>query len=125
MIRALLKRDQIQIADIHQNFYKDEFSLDELKNLTCGFTAVDANDRVICAGGIRSIMEMVIVTDKNVDISQRQVALYDMLTAASHATNGAGYKQLHAFIQDEKWAKYLIKHVGFKPTVGQSLVIGV
>lgn len=121
----MLKRDRVQINDIHENFYKNEFQLSELDNLTVGFTAVDANDRIICAGGIRTIMEMVIVTDKNRDVGSRQVALYDMLNTAVNSTKLAGYDQLHAFIQDEKWAKYLIKHVGFQPTVGQSLVIGV
>lgn len=125
MIRALLKRDRVQIADIHKKFYESEFDLSDLQNLTCGFTAVNANDKVICAGGIKSIIEMIIVTDKDVDIRERQVALYDMLTMAGNSTKSAGYKQLHAFIQDEKWARYLIKHVGFKPTAGQSLVINV
>lgn len=125
MIRALLKRDQVQIADIHNRFYKSEFELSELDRLTCGFTAVDNNDRVICAGGIRTIMEMLIVTDKESNLNERQVALYDMLTTAMNSTRSAGYKELTAFVQDEKWARYLIKHVGFKPTAGKSLVIGV
>jgi len=125
MIRALLKRDQIQIKDIHEKFYKDEFPLSELDNLTCGFTAVDNNDRVICAGGIKSIMEMVLVTDKNVDLTKRQLALYDMLKTAGYSTKSAGYNNLHAFIKDERWAKYLIKHVGFKPIIGTGLIIGV
>ena len=125
MIRALLKRDKEQISRIHQEFYKSEFELSQLDNLTCGFASVDAEDKVICAGGIKSIMEMIIVTDKNVDLSKRQLALYDMFKTAGYLTKSAGYPMLHAFVQDEKWARYLIKHVGFKPTVGQSLVIGV
>lgn len=125
MIRALLKRDESSIQAIHKQFYADEFSLDDMKNLTCGFSAVDENDKIICAGGIKSIMEMIIVTDKSVGLDKRQVALYEMLNTAAKTTHEAGYRQLHAFIQDEKWARYLIKHVGFKPTVGQSLVIGV
>lgn len=125
MIRALLKRDQIQIKDIHEQFYKDEFDLSEMTNFTCGFTSVDENDKVICAGGIKTLMEMIIVTDKNIDITKRQLALYDMLNTAGKSTKACGYDLLHIFIQDDKWARYLIKHVGFKPTIGKSLVIGV
>lgn len=125
MIRPLLKRDNSQIVDIHQRFYESEFDLSELEQLTCGFASVDAQDKIICAGGIRSIMEMIIVTDKSVPLNERQVALYDMLTTAGKSTKEAGYNQLHCFVQDEKWARYLIRHVGFKPTVGQALVIKV
>jgi hypothetical protein len=125
MIRALLKRDKDQIAKIHHEFYEHEFELSQLDNLTCGFASVDAQDQVICAGGIKTIMEMIIVTDKNIDLARRQVALYDMFRTAGHSTKSAGYSSLHAFVTDEKWTRYLIKHVGFKPIVGTGLVIGV
>lgn len=125
MIRSLMKRDLVQIKDIHHRFYETEFDLDALDNLTCGFVAVDANDRIICAGGIKPIIEMILVTDKSIDISSRQVALYDMFKTAGHSTSSAGYNSLHVFIKDEKWARYLIKHVGFKPIEGTGLIIGV
>ena len=125
MIRSLMKRDVEKVRSIHEEFYKNEFDISQLNNLTCGFTAVDEYDNIISAGGIRTIMEMIIVTDKNYDVAKRQVALYDMLKTAGNTTKTAGYNNLHAFIQDEKWARYLIKHVGFKPVVGTSLIIGV
>lgn len=125
MIRALLKRDVQCINDIHKRFYSEEFSLSDLDNLSYSFVSVDENDKVISAGGIKPIIEMIIVTDKDATVNNRQVALYDMLRMAEVSTRQAGYNQIHAFIQDEKWARYLIRHVGFKPTVGQSLVIGV
>ena len=125
MVRGLFQRDAQQVNNIHEKFYENEFSLSDLDNFTVGFTSVDENDKIICAGGIKSIMEMIIITDKDVSVNKRQVALYEMLTTAGRSTKEAGYNQLHAFVQDEKWARYLIKHVGFKPTVGQALVIGV
>jgi hypothetical protein len=125
MIRALFKRDLDSVRKIHEQFYGSEFGISDLQGLTCGFTAVDDNDQVICAGGIRSIMEIVIVTDKNVPILQRQQALFDMLKTARNSTKEAGYRQLHAFVQDEKWERHLIKQAGFRHTVGKALVIEV
>jgi len=124
MIRALLKRDLGTIKTIHEKFYEKEFSLDELNRFICSFVAVDANDRPIVAGGIRTIVEAVIVTDKDVAIESRIKALQDWLNMAKQATRDAGYLELTAFIQDDKWYRHLTKY-GFIPTVGKSLVTQV
>jgi len=123
MIRAITKRDLTQISEIHSKFHESEFPLSDLNRFICSFAVVDdETDKVITAGGIRAISEMIIVTDKDVDIHQRRLALLQMLTAGVQTTRMAGYEQLHAFIQDDKWLRHLIKY-GFRPTVGKSLVI--
>jgi hypothetical protein len=123
MIRAITKRDLSQIEAIHNKFYKDEFPFSDLNRYICNFAVVDdESDKIITAGVIRSIAEIVIVTDKDVDIHQRRLALLQMLTAGMQTTRMAGYDQLHAFIQDQRWLRHLVK-CGFRPTVGQSLVI--
>lgn len=124
MIRAIMKRDLCKILEIHKKFYAQEFPIDDLRTLTCGYCVVDGNDVVITAGGIRPIMEAVIVTDKDVDIGLRRLALLSMLNQSVTTTREAGFNQLHAFVQDENWQRHLTRY-GFKPTVGKSLVIGV
>lgn len=123
MIRAITKRDLSQIELIHKKFYGDEFPLSDLHRCICNFAVTDdETDKIISAGIIRSIAEIVIVTDKDVDIKQRRLALLQMLTAGVQTTRMAGYDQLHAFIQDQKWLQHL-KRAGFRTTKGEPLVI--
>lgn len=119
-----MKRDFSRIQAIHERFYKEEFPISDLASLTCGFCVVDEHDEVVTAGGVRPIIEAVIVTDKDVDIGLRRLSLLSMLNTASITTRAMGYSQLHAFVQDDSWQRHLIKY-GFKPTVGKSLVISV
>ncbi len=122
-LRAVFNRDHDRIIEIH-NQYENECPISDLSNLACSFAIADENDKIITAGGIRSIMEAVIVTDKDVEIEQRRVALINMMHALKTTTKQAGYHELHAFIQDEKWLRHLIQH-GFRNTVGRSIVINV
>src|SRR5215510_2510955 len=118
MIRALLKRDIEKIKRIHENHFKEEFSFDEMNRFICSFVSVDAQDNIICAGGIRSIAEMIMVTDKSISVEKRLDSFHEMLKAAGLTTQSAGYSHLHAFVQDPKWQRHLELH-GFQPTVGQ------
>lgn len=124
MIRATCKRDIDQIQKIHEKFFISEFPISDLSNLSSSFVCVDENDKVITAGGIRSIIEAVLVTDKDVAVEVRQRALIRTLLTAQNMTKQAGHSQLHVFVQDEKWMRHLIRH-GFIETIGKSLVIGV
>jgi|SRR5215475_1842269 len=124
MIRALLKRDISQIKRIHENHFKEEFSFDEMNRFICSFVSVDSADNIICAGGIRSIAEIIMVTDKSQPLEKRLDSFHEMLKAAGLTTQSAGYSHLHAFIQDEKWKRHLMNH-GFQKTAGEALIIKV
>jgi hypothetical protein len=122
-LRALLRRDVSQIENIHKKHFEKEFKIEELYNHHCSFL-VEEDEKIISAGGIRTIMEATIVTDKDVEVSKRREALLMMLKTALDTTKNAGYSELHAFVQDDKWMQHLIRY-GFQPTKGKSLVIGV
>ena len=127
MIRLLKESDYEQVRKIHEKYYKHEFSLEEFsKNYLSMFAVVDNeySDEIIVAGGIRTIVEVVLVTNKDFSARDRRSALYSTLQASSYMAKNYGYSQLHCFVQDEKWEKQL-KKVGFHPTKGTALVIGV
>lgn len=124
MVRSITKRDIDKIGIIHSKFYNDEFPLSDLNRFMTSFVVTDDNDDVICAGGIRTIVEAIIVTDKDVEVNKRREALLKMLEVAKKTTKTAGYDQIHAFVQDYHWLQHLIDH-GFRQTVGESLVIDV
>ncbi len=127
MIRAFRESDFDQIKSIHEKFYGNEFSLtDFAKNHIASFTVTDDNDidKIVCAGAVRTIAEVVLITNKSYSLRARRYALYNVLEASSFLSQQNGYDELHAFVQDPTWENQLLK-VGFKKTKGNSLVIGV
>lgn len=124
-IRVINLNDINQLREIHQKHYKDEFEFpDFFDNFLSSFVVTDGDDKIITGGGVRTIAESVIITDKDYQIPKRRKALHEMLAASAFTASSREYKQLHAFIQDNKWLRHL-KRVGFKETVGKSIVLNL
>jgi len=122
-IRSIQASDLNCLKKIHEEFYKDEFEFpDFLTNFLGAFTVTDENDKIVLSGGIRTIVEIIAITDKNRDSIERQVALYKLLDASEFVARKSNYNQIHAFVQDEKWARRL-KKSKFEPIVGDGLVL--
>jgi len=123
--RGLNPSDIIELQRIHEKFYKEEFELpDFFKGFLSSFVVTDDEDSPIIIGGVRSIAESVILTNKDMSASDRREALYGALKISIFSSSRFGFNQLHAFIQDEKWLNHL-KKVGFKETVGKSIVLNL
>ena len=123
-IRVLYPSDIEQLKVIHEKFYKDEFDFPNFYDkFLCAFTVTD-NSHIICSGGVRTITESVIITNKDFDIASKREALYKMLHANMFTVGRCGYNELHAFIQDDNWLRHL-KKIGFRNTKGTSLVLSV
>jgi hypothetical protein len=124
-IRAIERNDLTELQRIHSLFYKDEFEFpDFFKNFLCVFVIEDDNGEIITAGGVRCIAESILITNKDKSARDRIPALYDALQISNYICTHNGYNQLHAFIQDNKWLKQLLKS-GFRNTKGQSVVIDI
>jgi hypothetical protein len=122
-IRALTPADVNEIKRIHKQY--PEFELPDFLTNYYGAFVVESEGRVITCGGVHPIAESVILTDKTTDIDERRQALYQVLQASAFIARNKGFDQLHAsIINDEKWKRHLLK-VGFRPTKGDVLVIGV
>jgi hypothetical protein len=124
MIRNYQDNDLEQLKQIHERYYKEEFSVSEFYQNFLGLFSVIENEKIISIGGVRSIAESVIVTDKSFSVRQRREALLNMLQAQSFITNKNHYHQLHAFVQDKLWEAQLLDY-GFKPCKGDAVYIGV
>lgn len=123
MIRLMQKSDLNELRQIHEKYYEKEFVFPEFGKFIAPFTVIE-NDQIVVAGGVRTIIESVLITNKDFPVRDRRSALYNALAASTHITKSAGHDQLHAFIQDPVWEKQL-KRIGFKDCVGKALVIGV
>lgn len=122
-VKNLEEPDLISLRHIHSLYFKDEFSFpDFLYGYLKSFVVLDEDGRIITAGGVRPIMECVLITDLNRTPRERREALLLALEASILPCEQLGYTQLHAFVQDEVWIHHLEKY-GFKSTVGKSLVL--
>lgn len=121
MIRNFYESDIEDLKRIHRQ-YETEFNITEFDsdNFVALFTAVEDN-KVISTGGLRLIPEILLVTDKEVLPKIRREALLNILQASEFVAKRNKYKQIHAFVQDEKWLKQLLKH-NFRLTSGKSVV---
>ena len=122
MIRHLEVRDIDILRKIHEKHYKKEFSFDDFILNFHRPVVVEDSSGIICAGGIKPILEMVMLTDKDKPVIDRKHAIMIMLCNSVQTSQNLGHHQLHAFVQEEKWKSRLEK-TGFKPTKGQSLVL--
>lgn len=95
---------------------------DFITNYLFSFAVCDNHDNIITVAGVRTILEVVAMTNKCRSPRLRRQALFDVLEASSFVANGHGYNELHAFIQDENWKDQLIRTETFKPTKGTALV---
>lgn len=118
-IRTINSRDLDLIRKIHEKFYKDEFKLPEDHYL--GAWIIEDNDEMITAGGVKTISELIAVTNKDTSVRKRFEGLKMLLQASSFACDNQGYKDIHAFVQDENWYNLMIKH-GFHTTKGKALI---
>src|SRR5438045_2746536 len=103
-IRAITELDIANIKLIHARFFADEFDFpDFFHNFLCAFLVEDDYGQIISAGGVRTITESILVTNKDVSIRNRYEALNKMLQASMYTCIRTNHDQLHAFIQDESW----------------------
>lgn len=125
MIRAVLESDLEKIKEIHRKYYADEFNIPDFnKHFINSFVITDSENNIISAGGIRPILEVVAVTDKDKMVRERVSALNDLLTISAFIAEHDGFDELHCFVQDENWLRQL-KKKGFVETKGKSLVFRI
>lgn len=117
-IRPLEPSDLVNLKEIHEKHYKDEFPLVNILDHLLGSFIIEEDNQMICAGGVKTITESVLVTNKDADLHTKLSALTNALQINEFICRKQGYNQLHAFIKDDTvWRAYL-KKVGFKKCSG-------
>jgi hypothetical protein len=124
MIRELRPDDLEKLKFIHEKYYKEEFNFPDFsRHFLCAYV-VERNGKIITAGGIRTIIECITITDKDLSVRERRDGLGYILNASRYFTKRNGYNELHCFVQDNNWMKHLLDS-GFTTTAGISLVTEV
>lgn len=125
MIRGIETKDFEALQEIHRKFYAHEFDFPNFyKHFINVFAITDSSNNIISVGGIRPILEVVALTDKNRGCREKVSALTDLLTISAFIAEHDGFDELHCFVQDEKWMNQL-KKKGFEETRGKSLVFRI
>jgi hypothetical protein len=125
-IREFYLSDKKKVDKIYNEFFKDNEYPDFVNGkFHCSFvvTEDDNDDEIILAGGVKSIAEAIVVTDKNRPVRVRQEALLQALGSTIFIAQGARFRQIHAFVSnDEKYVNHLQKF-GFKLIDAKLLVL--
>ena len=120
IIRSLSPNDLEILKKMHKK-YSHEFTFEEfLTNMVHGVVGVEDN-KIVAAGGLKLILEEVLMQDLNMDIRSRRESMYKIHQALLHFASSSGHLGIHAFIQDPNWLRHL-KRVGFRDTKGKAIV---
>ena len=113
--RSLNPTDLSLVRELHDKYFGDQFKLPDFTNMLGAFVITNEEDKLIMAGGVRTIGESLLVTDKE---HSSKTELGRALVIAQDISRYICYKNgiewLHAFVKDEGYARHLIKH-GFNP----------
>lgn len=113
MIRAIQPEDIDRMKSIWEKFYQNDMPFPNFfDKYLCAFVVEDEG-RIITGGGVRTIVESIILTDKSQYARSRVRALMEMLEASKFVASRNGYNNLNVFTQDVSWKNHLMK-VGFK-----------
>ncbi len=110
MIRPIQLGDASWICDIWEKWYKNEMPCPNfLDKYLCAFTITN-NDQPVIIGGVRTIVESILLTDKNQSVRKRVNALYEAFDASKVIASRNGYNNLNVFTSDKEWKNHLIRN---------------
>lgn len=113
-IRYLEPRDHAQIKYIYDEFFKDMEYVDFYKNFHCAFVVENEDGRIIAVGGLRPIVEAVVLTDKDMSIRDRREALLRIFEGVKYAAEKLNEPEIHVFAWDPSYITHLVSRMGFK-----------
>lgn len=109
--------DRPEIDRIHHAYFKaNEYP-------KCLFVVADDDDKLVVAGGVKTIAEFAVVSDQARSVKVRQEALLHALGAAILIANDMKFKQLHAFVDANSSFVNHLKRYGFKLIDAKVLVL--
>lgn len=127
-VRPLRLVDKKEVDKIYDDYYSDNeypdfFKTEGPDRFHCTFAVEDDSGKIIVAGGIKTIAEAVVVTDKSLPPTIRLDALLQALGSSIFIAQGMKYQQIHAFVNhDDKYVNTLQKF-GFKLIDAKLLIL--
>lgn len=114
-IRELNRNDLFQVDRLHTKFFPELEYPDFLgPDYKCPFVVTDDENRIITAGGIKLLPEIVLVTDKSVSVKVRYDALLQALGSAIHIGKDMKVPELFTLVFDDDNYVRILQRRGFK-----------
>lgn len=120
-IRYLESGDVEQIKKIYDEYFSD-LEIPDFLSFHCVFVVTD-NDRIVSVGGLKPLVEAIVLTDRSFSVRKRRGALLSIFTALTYAAEKLGFKRIHAFTFEDAWANHLTKRMRFKVVKESNLLI--
>lgn len=117
IIREPKTLDKPEIDRIYNTYFKEN----EYPPST--FVVADDNDKLVLAGGVKTIAEFAVISDQSRSVRIRQEALLHALGSAVLLANGMKYLQLHAFVDGDSSFVNHLQRYGFKLINAKVLVL--
>ena len=96
---VLTVKDEDELREIWKKHFKDDFAFpDFFQHYLCAFKFMDNNGKIITTGGLRTIPEVVLVTDKDMPALKRMKSLRNALDFVRHIAYKNRYEHFHAVI---------------------------
>ena len=121
-IRFLGTEDWPQIKALYNNHFSEMDFPDFYNTFLCSYVVHEGN-KIIAAGGLKPLVEAVIISDKSLPVRVRREALLKMKEALVYSTQKIRHKQLYAFTYDDEYAKHLTERMGFKQIKESKLLV--
>lgn len=113
-IRNIEPSDIEALKELHEKYYKDEYFFDNFLNNLLGSFVIENESGIVCAGGVKTITESVLITNKSSAFHDKLEALNMALQVSDFICRKTNHNQLHAFIKDDVVWRAWLKKVGFK-----------
>jgi len=115
LIRAYQPSDEREAKRIFDKYYSKDLhgSLtfpNMYENYLCAFTVEDDKNSIITTGGVRTIAEITLMTDKDRYVKERIQALKHVLKASAFIARQFRFDWLHAVTDDPTWANQMKQH---------------
>lgn len=111
-IRYLEPGDEGQIREIYHKYFSN-MEVPNFSSFSCVFVVAD-NNHIISVGGLKPLVEAVVLTDRSFSVRKRREALLNIHTALVYCARKLGFKRLHAFTFEESYTNHLIKRMKFE-----------
>lgn len=120
IIRYIEPQDVEQIDKIYETYFSG-MERPDFSNFHCVFVVVEDN-RVISVGGLKPLVEAVVLTDRSFSVRKRRDALLNIHTGLTYAAKKLGFERIYAFCFEQSYSNHLINRMKFKPIKESNLL---
>lgn len=108
-VRSTNKNDIPFLREMHEKYYS-EFEMIDFTRLLAGFVIENEKNEFIMAGGVKPLAETLLITNKDTKMTTIGRALIEAQMISMYTCNQFKIEDLVAYVNDENYAKHLIKH---------------